>query len=134
MSGPFLDCFDEVKAITEALVAVPSIVREPGGESACARRIHQYYMDLEYFQRHPERTGVLQTEDDFVERHSAYAYVKGSKGRSNRTVILIGHIDTVGVDDFGPLKQFAFDPARLPEKLLEAGVEEEVRADILSEE
>lgn len=134
MSGPFLDCFDEVKAITEALVAVPSIVREPGGESACARRIHQYYMDLEYFQRHPERTGVLQTEDDFVERYSAYAYVKGTKGRSNRTVILIGHIDTVGVDDFGPLKQFAFDPARLPEKLLEAGVEEEVRADILSEE
>lgn len=130
----YLNCYEEVQQLTRELVAIPSIVREPHGETNCAKYIYEYYMGLDYFKRHPERTKLLQTEDDFVERHSAYAYVKGTKGRSNRTVILIGHIDTVGVDDYGVYREFAFDPEHLPEKLLEMNVSEEVREDIASGE
>ncbi|MCI8810989.1 MAG: M20/M25/M40 family metallo-hydrolase [Oscillibacter sp.] len=130
----YLDCFEEVKQLTKELVSIPSIVREPHGETNCAKHIHEYYMGLDYFKRHPNQTKILQTEDDFVERHSAYAYVKGTKGTSNRTVILIGHIDTVGVDDYGIYREYAFDPDNLPEKLLELTASEEVRADIASGE
>lgn len=128
----YLHCYEEVKQLTKDLVSIPSIVREPGGETNCARKIHAYYMSLDYFKEHPDQTHILQTEDDFVVRHSAYAYVKGTGGSSNRTLILIGHIDTVGVDDFGPLKEYAFDPDRLPSKFLELAVSDEVRADIES--
>lgn len=130
----YLDCYEEVKRITKELVAIPSIVREPGGESACAKKIYEYYMELPYFKEHPDYTRMVQTEDDFVVRHSAYAYVKGTKGSSNRTILLIGHIDTVGVDDYGPFKEAAFQPDILPEKLLELSVSDEVRADIASGE
>ena len=103
-----LNSFDKVKQLTEEMVAIPSINKEPGGESAVARYIQDFYMSLPYFQAHPEQVKCFQTKNDFVVRHSTLAYVKGTKGNSNRTVILIGHIDTVGVDDFGTIREYAF--------------------------
>ena len=79
-----LDCFDEVKRITSEMVAIPSINKEPGGESAVARYVGDYYMSLPYFQAHPDQVMVFQTKNDFVERHSTIAYVKGTKGNSNK--------------------------------------------------
>ena len=114
-----LDCLDEVKRLTTEMVAIPSINKEPGGESAVARYVRDYFLNLPYFQKHPQQVLYFQTKDDFVERHSTLAYVKGTKGTSNRTVILIGHIDTVGVDDFGTIREYAFKPEELPQKLKE---------------
>ena len=130
----YLGCYEEVRQLTKELVAVPSVVREPGGETNCAKRILDYYMGLEYFQRHPDQACLIQKEDDFVVRHSACAYVKGTKGTSKRTVILIGHIDTVGVEDYGPIWEYVFDPDALPAKLMELRISGEVRADIESGE
>ena len=111
-----LHSFDKVKQLTEDMVAIPSINKEPGGESAVARYMQDFYMSLPYFQAHPEQVKCFQTKNDFVVRHSTLAYVKGTKGNSNRTVILIGHIDTVGVDDFPrvclPLRGTARQAAR----------------------
>ena len=112
-----LNSFDKVKQLTEEMVAIPSINKEPGGESAGARYIQDFYMSLPYFQAHPEQVKCFQTKNDFVVRHSTLAYVKGTKGNSNRTVILIGHIDTVGVDDFGTIREYAFRCEELPAKL-----------------
>ena len=92
-------------------------------------------MGLDYFKEHPERVKMFQTKNDFVERHSTYAYVKGTKGDSGRTVILIGHLDTVGVDDFGTIREYAFKCEELPEKLKETfKLSDEVLADIESGE
>lgn len=130
-----LDCFEEVKRLTSELVAIPSINKEAHGETAVARYVYDYYMGLPYFQAHPEQVLCFQTKDDFVERHSTMAYVKGTKGTSNRTVILIGHIDTVGVDDFGTIREYAFRTEELPEKLKETfSLSPEVLADIESGE
>lgn len=130
----YMNCYDEVKQITKELVKIPSIVREPGGETNCAKKIHEYYMSLEYFKKNPNYTKLLKTEDDFVDRHSAYAFVKGTKGNTNRTILLIGHIDTVGVDDYGTIKEYAFDTDSLPELLIQMNISDEVKADILSGE
>lgn len=130
-----LNCYEEVKRLTSELVAIPSINKEPRGESAVAKYVYDYYMSLPYFQKNPRQALYFQTKDDFVERHSAMAYVKGTKGNSNRTVILIGHIDTVGVDDFGTIREYAFKTEELPEKLKETfALPDDVLADIDSGE
>ena len=74
-----LDCFEEVKRLTSEMVAIPSINKEPHGETAVARYVYNYFMDLPYFKAHPEQVMCFQTKDDFVERHSTLAYVKGTK-------------------------------------------------------
>ena len=130
-----LNSFEEVKRLTQEMVAIPSINKEPKGETAVAQYIYDYYMGLDYFKEHPERVKMFQTKNDFVERHSTYAYVKGTKGDSGRTVILIGHLDTVGVDDFGTIREYAFKCEELPEKLKETfKLSDEVLADIESGE
>ncbi|MCK9526899.1 MAG: M20/M25/M40 family metallo-hydrolase, partial [Limnochordia bacterium] len=50
------------------------------------------------------------------------------------TVILMGHIDTVGVEDFGSLKEHAFDPDKLPGLLKELRLDDDVVRDIDSGE
>ncbi|ODU58236.1 MAG: peptidase M20 [Clostridium sp. SCN 57-10] len=127
--------YEEVKELTRKLVAIPSIVRAPGGETNCARAIDSYYGNLPYFQKNPTQFKMFQTVDDSVVRHSTYAYVKGTKGNSNKTVILIGHIDTVGVDDYMKYKEYAFRTDELPAILKEKmHVSEEVLRDIDSGE
>lgn len=130
----YIKCFEDVKEITKELVSVPSIVREPGGETACAKKIYDYYMSLDYFKMNQDKVKMLKTINDFIDRHSTYAYVKGTKGNSNKTIILLGHIDTVGVDDFGDIKQHAFNPNILPKLFMKMNISDEVKQDILSEE
>ena len=43
-----LHSFDKVKQLTEDMVAIPSINKEPGGESAVARYMQDFYMSLPY--------------------------------------------------------------------------------------
>ncbi|MDI9485882.1 MAG: M20/M25/M40 family metallo-hydrolase [Bacillota bacterium] len=129
----YLNCYDDVKKLTAGLVEIPSIVKT-SGETDCARRVYEFYSELPYFKDHPEYLLLQQTEDDEIERHNVLAMVRGTKGSSDRTVILMGHIDTVGVDDFGPLKAHAFDPEKLPQLLKELRLDDDVRRDLESGE
>ncbi|HWQ79992.1 MAG TPA: M20/M25/M40 family metallo-hydrolase [Anaerovoracaceae bacterium] len=130
-----LDSFEEVKKITESLIRIPSVVGAAGQETACAEKVYEYYAELPYFQKNPKQLYLLKTEDDAMDRHSAVAYVRGTKGSSRKTVILMGHIDTVGVDDFTPDSTIAFDPERIPEHLLKTeAIDPQVKADIESGE
>lgn len=126
-----LNSYEEVEQLTRELVRMKSVNKEPGEETAAARFVYDYYRGLPYFQEHPDRTMCFQTADDFVERHSTLAYVKGTKdGGSEKTVLLIGHIDTVGVEDFGAIKEYACDPDALPEKLRQLDLSQEVLDDL----
>ena len=71
-----LNSFDKVKQLTEEMVAIPSINKEPGGESAVARYIQDFYMSLPYFQAHPEQVKCFQTKNDFVVRPEAQRQIK----------------------------------------------------------
>ncbi|NCB41638.1 MAG: M20/M25/M40 family metallo-hydrolase [Clostridia bacterium] len=127
-----LDSFEEVKRLTKEMVAIPSINKVPYGETAAAKYVYDYYANLEYFKRNPDYIKMFKTIDDSPERHSTYAFIKGTKGKSNKTVIMIGHVDTVGVDDYGILKDFAFDADALPSKFLEMNISDVVNEDIQS--
>lgn len=129
----YLDCLETVKNLTKELVRIPSIVKT-SGESDVARWIYNYYLGLEYFKQYPEHVVLQETINDEIERHNAIAMVRGTKGDSNRTIVLMGHLDTVGVDDFGVNREAAFDPDKLPEVLKSLNVSEEVMKDIESGE
>lgn len=129
----YINCFDEVKKLTKELVSIPSIVKT-SGEIDCAKKIYEFYDKLPYFRKNPEYLLFQQTKNDEIERYNVLAMVRGTKGNSKKTIILMGHLDTVGVDDFGTLKEYAFDPDRLPELFRELNLEEEINKDIDSEE
>ena len=129
----YLNCLEEVKKITKELVKVPSIVKT-SGETDCAKKIYEYYKDNEYFKKNGEYLVFQKTLDDPYERYNVISMVRGTKGDSNRTIILMGHLDTVGTDDFGVIKEYAYDPDKLPEKLKELNLSEEINRDIDSGE
>lgn len=125
----YLNCLEEVKEITKELVKVPSIVKS-NGETNCAKKIYEFYDNLLYFKKNNEYLLLQKTENDEIKRHNVLALVRGTKGNSNKTIILMGHLDTVGVDDFGTIKEYAFDPDKLPELLKELSLGEEIDKDI----
>jgi arginine utilization protein RocB len=118
-----LQCREDVLTFTKQLVNIESVVNT-NGEKAIAQSLSNMISSLPYFSQHPSRLVLEKTLNDDQERYNVLAFVKGTKGISNRTVILMGHIDTVGIDDFNQLK----DQACFPEKLMESLKNEQLPA------
>lgn len=126
----YINSFNEVEKLTKELVGIPSIVKTPG-ETDVAEFIYEYYEDLEYFKENRDHLVIQRTIDDEIERYNTIAMVRGEK-ESNKTIILMGHIDTVGVDDFMELEDYAFDPDRLVEEFKKMNLSDEITRDIES--
>jgi arginine utilization protein RocB len=111
-----LQCREDVLAFTKQLVNIESIVNTDG-EKVIAHSLYTLISSFPYFTNHSSNIMISQTLGDDYERYNVMAFVKGTKGKSNRTVILMGHMDTVGVDDFNQLKEHACFPDELMEAL-----------------
>lgn len=116
-----LQCREDVLAFTNQLVTIESVVNTEG-EKRISLFLHNWISSFPYFSNHPDHLTLSKTIRDDRERYNVLAFVKGTKGNSNRTVILMGHIDTVGIDDFNQLK----GQACLPSELMEALKKEEL--------
>jgi arginine utilization protein RocB len=110
-----LQCREDVLTFTKQLVNIESVVNT-NGEKAIAQSLYSMISSMPYFSQNPSHLVLEQTLNDDQERYNVLAFVKGTKGNSNRTVILMGHIDTVGIDDFNHLK----DQACFPDELMES--------------
>lgn len=106
---------DELIALTKQLVSIESIVNTDG-EKVFAHSLYTLISSFPYFAANQSNVTIEQTHADEVERYNVLAYVKGTRGNSKRTVIIMGHMDTVGIDDFTQLK----DKACFPDELMEA--------------
>ena len=116
------------------MVNIPSINHAgDGGEAKVAKYVHDFYAKMPYFQEHPDQNYIFGNLEE-PDRQNNICYLKGTKGNSNRCVIMIGHIDTVGVDDYGTFWEKAFRPDLLPEQFLSMKVPQEVIDDIKSGE
>ncbi|MEK5389618.1 M20/M25/M40 family metallo-hydrolase [Margalitia sp. FSL K6-0131] len=124
---------EEILNITNELVAVESIVNTTG-EIEIANFLFNKITSLPYFQHHPSYVFKSQTKDDEVERYNVMAFVKGTKKQSNKTVILMGHIDTVGIDDYNHLKDKACNPEELMKALHDEYLPELVKSQLESGE
>jgi arginine utilization protein RocB len=107
-----LNCRDEVLFYTKQLVNIGSIVNT-NGEKEIAQALYTMISSFPYFIENPTHVIKPQTHNDVLERYNVLAFVKGKKGNSNKTVILMGHMDTVGIDDFTQLADKAFEPDEL---------------------
>ncbi len=72
--------------------------------------------------------GLDPLENDAYGRNNVYAFLQGE---SKRTLVLLGHFDTVGTQDYGPLEPWALDPEGLVERQHElVALVPELRADL----
>lgn len=115
-----LDCRKQVEELSKALVSVESVVNGPG-EARMAQYIYEHIAAMPYFQERPHQVVMPPTVEDMQERYNVLAYVKGTKKQSRRTVVLMGHLDTVGIDDYGQLKSLACEADALKEAMAQEG-------------
>ena len=104
--------YDSVRYYTERLVALRSV--SPGaGEIGAAyevlRLLHADGLADSY-----TASGLDPLVGDPYQRQNAYAFLRG---HSPATLVLLGHIDTVDTQDYGPLEPWALDPAGLADRL-----------------
>lgn len=109
-------CREEVLTFTKQLVNIESIVNTDG-EKVIAHSLYTLISSLPYFAQNPAQVVIEKTIDDEQERYNVLAFVKGTKGNSNRAVLLMGHMDTVGIEDFNQLKELACFPEQLMDAL-----------------
>ncbi len=123
--------FEEMKDLTKRLVAIPS-VNSTKGERDIALFLEEYLREIPYFKEHPEYVRIQELKEDSFGRRNVFAYIKGEKEGTGDTLIFHGHIDTVGIEDYKGLREYAFDCDRLMEKLKETALSEEVLEDLTS--
>lgn len=111
-----MDLQDRVEALSKELVKADSVVGSPG-EAKIAKLIHRRLSGLPYFIQHPERLILQRTENDTLVRYNVIAFLKGQKAKNNEALLLLGHMDTVGIEDYQNLKEYAFDSDLLKTKL-----------------
>lgn len=123
--------FKEIEKLTLELVNIPSI-NGTQGEMEISHKIIKYIEDIEYFKRHKEYVFKVPLKNDPYGRVNVFALLRGEKSYSNKTIILHGHVDTVGVEDFGSLSEYAFHSEKLEKKLKELDLPEEIKNDLNS--
>ncbi|MCG3087980.1 M20/M25/M40 family metallo-hydrolase [Sporosarcina cyprini] len=101
-----LEVSQQVEMLTRHLVSINSI-NGTLGEVEIVQEIYRILRSFPYFEQHPDHLWLQTIEGDPIGRQNVFAFVQGGK-QSNQTVLYHSHIDTVAVEDFGPLKQDAF--------------------------
>ncbi|MFP3821459.1 peptidase M20, partial [Bacillus sp. SIMBA_008] len=86
-----------------------------------------------YFQENPSHVWEQAIPEDPYGRKNIFAFIEGN-GESLNTVIYHAHLDTVGIEDFGPLKDIAFDSDRLAEYFSNYEFDRDVQRDARSGE
>ena len=102
-----------IRALTERLVAIASVSPDVAGETRCAEAIIEALPSGIEHDRWPTADG----------RPVVWALVRG---RTPRTLLVLGHYDTVGFDEYASLgapggSAIALDPAALRERLVTEG-------------
>src|SRR5699024_27934 len=126
-----LECREGILAITKKLVSIRSEVNT-NGEQIIAEAVYDMLKDDPYFEANPAQLVMEESVNDERKRYNVMAYVKGTEGKSDRTVVLMGHMDTVGVDDFGAQQNLAFKPDEWKAHLKDLKLHESIQAQLES--
>ena len=114
-----MDIGTKIKTLAVELTQIRSVVGT-SGENDVAKKVYETLAELDDFRRHPDNLRLLPVREDELGRNGVFALIEGSRSPSKKTLLCIGHIDTVGVADYGGLQPIATDPAALKEKLAAA--------------
>jgi len=109
-------------------------VAETSGELDSLYKMHEIFSKMSYYKSHPEDLRLIDVPNDKWNRKSLMAIMRGKKSDSRKTVLMIGHTDTVGISDYGNLKEFAHLPYELTEKFKGIELPPEAKKDLESGE
>ncbi|MDY0236402.1 MAG: M20/M25/M40 family metallo-hydrolase [Gudongella sp.] len=125
---------DIAKRIEELAIELTNILGVVGSpeENDVSDAVYNKFANMEYFKNNPENLRFVDTIEDSVKRKSVVATINGKKGDHKKTLVLIGHTDTVGISDYGEIKEYATKPYELTEKLKEISLSKEAKEDLES--
>ncbi|NCU33232.1 MAG: M20/M25/M40 family metallo-hydrolase, partial [Candidatus Moranbacteria bacterium] len=118
-----------VEEIALDLASTLSVV-ETTGEIDIAEKVYDIFSKMGYYQKNPQHLYYVDAKDDSLKRKSVVAILEGKKAKSDKTILMIGHIDSVGISDYGNLKEYANQPLKLTEKFKEIDLPPAVKADL----
>ena len=118
-----------IEDIAIELTNIFSVV-DTKGEIDVSERVYEIMGNIPYFKENPKDLFFVNTNDQ-LGRKSVVAILRGKK-QSKKTVVLIGHTDTVGISDYGELTEYANDPYKLAEEFKKIKLDEVVRKDLES--
>lgn len=79
-----------------------------------------WFESVPYLKENPEYCGFHDIENDYLQRKSPWALLKGE---GNKTIVMIHHTDVVDVDDYGKYKEYAYKPYELEKLYKEENIE-----------
>lgn len=103
----------EVEKLALTLVAIPSVNGSPG-EAEVVQYLAEVIRQHAAANRVDISVQLIPSPEDPLGRPVLLAHARG-KGRAG--VLLLGHIDTVGTEDYGPLQPIATSPTTLTERI-----------------
>lgn len=124
---------EKIENLTIDLTRVLSVVGT-SGEIDISNKIYSIFAEMPYYKRNPHLLSFLDFNNDPIGRKNVVAIVKGEKAPSNKTVVLIGHSDTVGISDYAGFEDYATNPYELSNKLKELKLPEDALKDLNSGE
>jgi len=105
---------EKIKKLMQEFISIPS-VSCTSEEVQAAEYIRDFFGTFEYFQKNPQFYGLYDIPDDPYGRKVAYGFLRGN---SDNTVVLMGHIDVVGVEDYGEAIPQAYHMGEALENML----------------
>ncbi len=108
--------YEDVRQYTKLLTSINSVSPGKGEYQVSEAVLMLLHEDME--ERAYSQVGFDPIENDPYERQNVYAFLKG---KSPATIILMGHIDTVGIQDYGELEADACNSIALWEKRNQLG-------------
>jgi arginine utilization protein RocB len=125
-----MDIGDKVKKILLDIAAVPGI---SGTKSECltGEKIYEIIKEMPYFKKNPENVKLIPIESDIYKRPFVCAIFYSSK-KTDKTLLLSGHYDVVGVEEFGHLKNLAFNPVEYTKRVHELSLDNDAKVDLES--
>lgn len=124
-----LDISKRIEEIAISLTEQLSVV-ETTGEIDSVNKVYEIFSEMDYYKQNPKDLRFVDVPNDPWKRKSVMAMLRGKKGNSNKTVIMIGHTDTVGISDYGNLKEYANKPYELTEMFKRVSIPEEAKKDL----
>ena len=121
---------DQILTILKEMVAIDSF-SSTEKENKATEYLYNYMKNIDYFIGNTELFGNFVIENDYLNRKVSYGLVRG---KSNKTVVFLNHYDVVGIDDYGIIKDFAFDIEKLPNKMKEVNINLEALNDLNSDQ
>lgn len=121
---------DNILDTLERLVHIPGISGTKF-ENDTAVEIYNMLKEIPYLNINSENVIMHKINGDIYGRHFITALLKG-KNPSNRTIVLTGHYDVVGIEEFGQLKEFAFNIKEYTKKVRELNLSEDAARDLKS--